>query len=120
MTSHQGRIEYMGKILSIDKQSLRMRIVLTEYHKEGFGDGAVVFSKQTLFLDAQGNRTDFAALKKGMYIDFLGRALSPDTLTLLATRIQIIGPTARGSHLPGRDRFAFSRWHACNHINHIP
>lgn len=92
--SPQGRLNYMGKILSLEKQSLRMSIVMTEYNEEGFGDGAVVFSKETLFLDAQGNRTDFAALEKGMYIDFLGTALSPDTLTLIATRIQIIGPTS--------------------------
>jgi hypothetical protein len=94
INSPQGRLNYMGKILSLDKQSLRMSNVMTEYNEEGFGDVAVVFSKETLFLDAQGNRTDFAALEKGMYIDFLGTALSPDTLTLIAARIQIIGPTS--------------------------
>jgi hypothetical protein len=91
--SPQGQITHLGKILSLEPQSMRMSFVLTDYY-EGFGDAEVIIDEETLFLDAQGNRTDFAALEEGMYIDFLGKSLSPDTLTLIATRVQIIGPTS--------------------------
>jgi hypothetical protein len=89
-----GRLEYLGKILSLERQSFRMSIVLTEYNDLGFGDRAVVLGEDSLVLDAQGYMTEFSALSEGMYIDFLGQALSPDTLTLLATKVQIIGPTS--------------------------
>jgi hypothetical protein len=94
ISSPSGRLEYLGKILSLERQSFRMSVVLTEYNDVGFGDRAVVLGEDGLIVDAQGNRTDYSALAEGMYIDFLGQALSPDTLTLVATRIHIVAPTS--------------------------
>ncbi len=93
-TSPQGRITHVGKILSLEPQSMRMSFVQFGIgNDKGYGDAEVIIGEETLFLDPQGNRTVLAALEEGMYIDFLGTSLSPDTLTLIATRIQIIGPT---------------------------
>jgi hypothetical protein len=92
--SPSDHLEYLGKILSLETNTLRMSIVLREYGAGGFGNMEVVFAEDSLILDAQGNRTDYSALAEGMYIDFLGRALTPDTLTLIATRIHIVAPTS--------------------------
>jgi len=94
----RGQIALMGKILALEPQSIRMNFVLDGNgndigNDKGYGDAEVIIGEETLFLDTQGNHTDFSALEEGMYIDFLGTSLSPDTLTLIATRIQIIGPT---------------------------
>ena len=87
-------LEYLGKIISLKPTSFRMSYVLREAGENGFGDMEVVLGEDSLILDAQGNRTDFSALAEGMYIDFLGRALSPDTLTLVATKIHIVAPAS--------------------------